>query len=125
MSARRTWTYFFSLWLSLGIVLTHAALPVGAAPGGRGSAFSASTADVSLGPSRRDMEGRSAAIQRAADDTSASNQGGSADPQPAHLAATVALPIPAAARLSRPAGPDAAPAQTAPGDYHARAPPTA
>ena len=52
--ARRQWIHLICLWLSIATVFTHAVLPVGS-PLARtsGSAFSASTVEVSLGPSRR------------------------------------------------------------------------
>ena len=99
MSARRTWTYFFSLWLSLGIVLTHAALPAGGIQAGRGSAFSASTSDVALGPSRRDKDGKSEATERARDNDAVSRSG-SGDP-PA-VALPPAAQAPADSLLPRP-----------------------
>ena len=51
----RQWIRQACLWLSIATVFAHAVLPVGS-PLARasGSAFSASTLEVALGPSRRD-----------------------------------------------------------------------
>lgn len=52
-------TFVFSLWILLATILGHALVPVGS-PMARtaGSAFSASTADVALGTSRREAGSR-------------------------------------------------------------------
>jgi len=51
--APRTLLYTLCLWLSFATVLGHALVPVGSPLAKRaGSAFSTSTSDVSLGPSR-------------------------------------------------------------------------
>lgn len=51
--APRTWLYLLCLWLSIATALGHAVVPAGSPlDRGSGSAFSAATTDVSLGPSR-------------------------------------------------------------------------
>lgn len=48
----RTWLYLACLWLSIATALGHAMVPAGSPlERGQGSAFSASTSDVSLGAS--------------------------------------------------------------------------
>lgn len=59
MSAWRHWTHLFCLWLSIATVFAHAVLPIGSPlTRSSGSAFSASTSDVSLGPARRGALGK-------------------------------------------------------------------
>lgn len=51
--ALRRWGYFVFLWLSLGTAAVHAIVPLGSPLVARsGSAFSAFTSDLSLGPQR-------------------------------------------------------------------------
>ena len=51
--ALRKWGYFVFLWLSLGTAAVHAIVPLGSPLVARsGSAFSAFTSDLSLGPQR-------------------------------------------------------------------------
>ena len=120
--ARRTWLFSLCLWLSLATVLGHALAPIGSPLTPKsGSAFSASTYDVSLAAQR---VGFTAKLKRAAwpaDDESA------AGPAPALAgeAYAVAPPAPRTGALIFPA-PDASPAlsRTRSG-FDARAPPRA
>jgi hypothetical protein len=50
--------YVLCLWLTLGTVSAHALLPFASPAAARGSAFSAATSDVSLGPARRGEPGK-------------------------------------------------------------------
>lgn len=62
--ARRTWLFSLCLWLSLATVLGHALAPIGSPLSPKsGSAFSASTWDVSLAAPRA---GLNAKLKRAA-----------------------------------------------------------
>jgi hypothetical protein len=65
-AARRRW--MMTLWVLLASILVHALLPAGS-PLVRttGSAFSATTAEVSLGPSRKDAMSEAAAATRSPD----------------------------------------------------------
>ena len=121
--ARRTWLFTLCLWLSLATVLGHALAPIASplAPKS-GSAFSASTWEVSLGPVRAGVNARLKQAQGAPDD-----EGGPPDPAtPVLLAAVPTLP-------AQPQGPAtysasqsiAATPFGSDGHFHARAPPRA
>lgn len=119
---RRTWLNLSALWLSLAIVLGHALVPLGEPLHSRsGSAFSAFTSDVALGPERGDeaVELRRASADR---DGQPSLSGGDA-PFLASASASFALastpPRPTEFRYP------ALAAQDAPRRYQARAPPRA
>jgi hypothetical protein len=112
-----------ALWLLLLSIFTHAVLPAGSPVQGRpGSAFSASTADVSLAPTRRSLAGDQFQLGTADDESSK----GSAPPDPAILSGAFTA-APAGQAAPAPEFPPEAPA--APGDggaasFEARAPPS-
>lgn len=122
--ARRTWLFTLCLWLSLATVLGHALAPIGSPLAQKsGSAFSAATWDVSLGPARA---GVNAKLKRG-QASPGEDEGGPPDlPVPALLASAPAVPQP-----STGAAPFPAPAASVPtpfgadGHFHARAPPRA
>ena len=122
--ARRNILHLIGLWLSIAMVLGHALAPVGS-PVARtkGSAFSASTSDVSLGPSRA---GLTAKIKRAQDGTGDGAAG--SDERPAPFPAPAGPPAPAARHDDAPVfriASAAAPSGAAPRPFDARAPPRA
>jgi hypothetical protein len=121
--ARRTWLFSLCLWLSLATVLGHALSPIGSPLSPRsGSAFSASTWDVSLGAGRT---GINAKLKRG--QTGSGDDNGPADP-PDPLLAAAALSLPAPVHIPAPLAETYAyaPAPFGPGGgLHARAPPRA
>lgn len=118
--APRTWLYLACLWLSIATALGHAVAPVGS-PLTRtsGSAFSASTTDVALGPSR--LGAATARPSLATDDNDGSAASGDAPLVGFQIAAPA---IPPAAGLPFSPGP-AAPVPSFPRSegFDARAPP--
>lgn len=89
MGARRHSVFLIYVWLSIATVFAHAVVPLGS-PVARisGSAFSASTSDVSLVPSRRGTAGKIKKQQSVGDEEFGSETGTKLDPP--------AGPIPAA-----------------------------
>lgn len=121
--ARRTWLFTLCLWLSLATVLGHALAPITSPLSPRsGSAFSASTSDVSLGAPRA---GLSAKLKRG--EATDGEEGGPPDLSALLLpAAAPVLPAPAPRAQSFSPVPSSAPAPFGPGGgFHARAPPRA
>ena len=120
--ARRTWLFTLCLWLSLATVLGHALSPIASPLSQKsGSAFSASTWDVSLGAPRA---GVNAQLKRS---QSGDDESGPPDIESLFLlAAAPALPEPVYASGRFPARTDHAPAPFGPGGgFDARAPPRA
>lgn len=119
--ARRTWLFSLCLWLSLATVLGHALAPIGSPLTQKsGSAFSASTYDVSLAAQRA---GVTAKLKRAA--WPADNDG-AAGPAPALAGETYALAPPAHAAAPAFSAPDDSPVLSqARSGFDARAPPRA
>ncbi|HTU10780.1 MAG TPA: hypothetical protein VMG08_07750 [Allosphingosinicella sp.] len=123
-AARRTWLFTLCLWLSLATVLGHALAPIGSPLAQKsGSAFSASTWDVSLAAPRAGLNAKLKRGQAAPDDEL---QNGPDLPGPGLLAAAPSLPEPAPGRpafafLSQDAAAPFGPG----GGFHARAPPRA
>ena len=122
-SRERTARAGLSMWLLLLSILAHALVPTGSRVElVAGSAFSASTAEVSLGPTRTSLGERDARLRSAGD--GALDGAGSADPllaptsrQPLH-----APPVPIAKHF-RPEERTEVPDQGA-GAFDARAPPS-
>jgi len=119
---RGTWLYLGALWLALAVVLSHALVPLGPSLQSRsGSAFSAFTSDVALGPERGD---EAVELRRAADDR---------DVQPAMSggkAALILASLPASAPIAGAVQPRGTflsllASQASPQAYNARAPPRA
>jgi hypothetical protein len=119
--ARRTWLFSLCLWLSLATVLGHALAPIGSPLTQKsGSAFSASTYDVSLAAQRA---GVSAKLKRAA---WPADDDGTAGPAPALAAETYAFAPPArAGALALPAPDAPLPLPRTRSGFDARAPPRA
>lgn len=79
--AARHRSFVLALWLCLATVLAHSVLPVGSPLAPRhGSAFSASTTDVALSPSRRQDQGKSDQFRVARDGGELSSSGSGASP---------------------------------------------
>lgn len=119
--ARRTWLYLTALWLCLAIVLGHALVPLGPSLQGRsGSAFSAFTSEVALGPGRGDAD---STLRRANErDRQPRLPGGGAG------IVSEPVPLPALAAVDTPPGDARAPALRSRETYRthdARAPPRA
>ena len=122
--ARRTWLFTLCLWLSLATVLGHALAPIGSPLTQKsGSAFSAATWDVSLGPARA---GINAKLKRAQANAGEDESGPPNLPAPVLLASAPVPPQPAAgtAVFPAPAGSTLTPFG-ADGHFNARAPPRA
>lgn len=122
--ARRTWLFTLCLWLSLAMVLGHALAPIGSPLTQKsGSAFSAATWDVSLGPVRAGLNTKVRRAEAGPHD----HEGGPPDsPAPVLLAAITALPQPASGAAAYPFHDEFAAAPFgADGHFHARAPPRA
>ena len=122
--ARRTWLFTLCLWLSLATVLGHALAPIGSPLTQKsGSAFSAATWDVSLGPARA---GVNAKVKRG-QALPGEDEGGPPDLSlPALFASAPVLPQPATGAAPFFAAADIAPTPFgADGHFHARAPPRA
>lgn len=117
---RRTWLSLSALWLSLAIVLGHALVPLAPSLHSRsGSAFSAFTTDVTLGPGRGDD---AAKARRATNDREKQPRHAGGDPAIAAQAPHASLPpAPAAAPVKTPLPRLAAQDSFRP--YRARAPP--
>jgi hypothetical protein len=122
--ARRTWLFTLCLWLSLATVLGHALAPIGSPLTQKsGSAFSAATWDVSLGPARA---GVNAKLKRAQANAGEDESGPPDLPAPVLLASAPVLPRPATGAAPFPASAASAPALSgADGHFNARAPPRA
>lgn len=123
MFARRHSGFFSGLWLTLGIIFAHAVLPGGSAYA-RGSAFSATTAEVSLAPSRRNdaQKGKN----QAGADASKTNLAGGASGDPAIAASAqpprlLARALPPRLAIAAAEAPRLAPMR----GFRARAPPSA
>lgn len=77
---RKAGSQALALWLLLLTVLTHATVPIGSPlHRSNGSAFSATTADVSLAPKRKNLGAEQASVG-VPDDDGGSGGAGSADP---------------------------------------------
>lgn len=113
------------LWLLLAAIGTHAMLPVGS-PLARssGSAFSAATADVSLGPQRRQVAGQAEFGQDLLANRGSGSSGGSDVPL-LPLAAVFSPPLPVEPRASAPLPDDPFVESSATSAFRARAPPSA
>ena len=82
--AARQKAFLLALWLCLATVLAHSVLPVGSPLAPRpGSAFSASTTDVALSPSRRQDRGKSEQASVARDGGESFSSGGASPALPA------------------------------------------
>jgi len=119
--ARRTWLFTICLWLSLATVLGHALSPIASPLAQKsGSAFSASTWEVSLGAPRT---GAGAKLKRG--HSAPDDEGSGPDLTPPVLVASApALPAPFGDGPEHLATPDPFPAPFGPGGgFQARAPP--
>lgn len=116
----RTWLYLACLWLSIATALGHAVVPAGSPLAkGSGSAFSASTTDVALGPARTGP----AKIKRVAPVAEDPDAGFGPDLPPLAASAPV-LPLPATGHApSAHASDQPAPSFPPVRSFDARAPP--